>query len=116
MIPKITLSVFTLGAPETVSIAFNSKELTLSYTPFWYDDIKDLKRHQLHLTNILNTYKDLGGNETEYRLVATVPVDSVKKGLNTVRVLSSQSIVLLDLWLDLDYPNKPVKDSGDAHE
>jgi hypothetical protein len=84
--PSATVSIFMLGDPDSINVLFNSSALNTKAS--------------------INQYADLESNETEYILKADISIDLIKMGKNIFSFAAIQKINLLDMWIDLDYPEK----------
>ncbi|MDP8286994.1 MAG: hypothetical protein RAP03_09955 [Candidatus Electryonea clarkiae] len=82
--PTVTVSIFMFGDPNSVKVTINDSVL----------DVKPL----------INQRGDLEQDETEYVLNADIPVGLIKTGRNVFSFNTNQKMTLLDMWVDLDYP------------
>ncbi len=82
--PTATASIFMIGTPASVSVVMNGTAL--------------------NFTASVNDRADLNQDETEYILETTLPADLLRKGENIFTFQSYDTMTLLDLWVDLEYP------------
>ena len=83
--PVATANIFMFGDPESVTVAMNGNTLATRASE--------------------NRHADLYPDRTEHLLHSDIPVELIRVGENVFTFVAQQEMMLLDLWVDLDYPS-----------
>jgi len=83
--PTATVSIFMFGDPDLVALTINGNPLEVRASR--------------------NQHADLDPNQREYILLADIPVGLIQTGENVFTFVARKKMTLLDMWVDMDYPD-----------